>query len=358
MIMKLKTSIIVLAAAGGLSTVAHSQVQLTVTGSTAFRSVVLDRIPTLFDSGSLQANTSDTGKQKYFFTGTMSNLIPSFGSSPVTIRSSFSGSGSGMTSVKNGTLLPCINLDGSPTNLAAEVSFSDVYPASASPSIPASAFSQRVEVGVVGFVFVKNNNLVGITNLTREQAILAMTASGDGGMPASFLGGTGGGAVNPIYMIGRDSGSGTRITVEKDLGFVGSPNLWQTNGDGTYSLGTGYDSGGKVANAIAGGTQSIGYVGLADYASVSNAATTLSYEGIPYAHGNVAAGMYPMWGYEHLVSKVGISANQATLRDKLVASITNSTYQASAIYSNNFVSLSDMHVKRGADGGTITSKDF
>src|SRR5258705_6707654 len=120
MIMKFKRSIIVLAAAAGFSGVTQGQVQLTVTGSTAFRSIVLDRIPTLFDAGSLQANTSDAGKQKYFFTGTMSNLIPSFGSSPVTIRSSFSGSGSGMTSVKNGTLLPCINLDASATNLAAE----------------------------------------------------------------------------------------------------------------------------------------------------------------------------------------------------------------------------------------------
>lgn len=354
----MKKIILALSAATVFATVADAQVQLTITGSTAFRSIVLDRIPTLFDTNSMSANISDPNKNQYYFSGTISNLIPTLGNQPITIRTSFSGSGSGMTAVKNGTLQPCINLDGSITNLAADLAFSDVYPASASPSIAASAFAQRVEVGVVGFVFAKNNALIGITNITREQAVLLMAASGDGGMPASYLGGIGLGAANPVYLIGRDSGSGTRISVEKDINFIGSPNLWATNGDGTYSLIAGLTSGGTVAKNIAGGTQAIGYVGLADFATITSVATALSYNGIPYSHSAVASGMYPIWGYEHLVSKIGMSANQQTLRDKLVGSITNAAYQSSAIYSNSFVRLSDMQVRRGADGGTISSLVF
>jgi PBP superfamily domain len=353
----MKKTLLAFSAAAVLTTAANAQVQLTITGSTAFRSVVLDRIPTLFDTNSMSANTSDPNKNQYFFSGTMSNLVPTFGNQPITIRTSFSGSGSGMLAVKNGTLQPCINLSGALTNLAADVALSDVYPASASPSIPASAFAQRVEVGVVPFVFAKNDSLIGVTNITREQAVLLMTASGDGGMPASYLGGVGAGAANPVYLIGRDSGSGTRISVEKDINFIGSPNLWSTNGDGSYSLIAGLSSGGTVAKNIAGGVGAIGYVGLADFITVTGI-SSLSYNGIPFSHNAVASGMYPIWGYEHLVSKIGMSANQQTLRDKLVGSITNALYQSSPIYSNSFVRLSDMQVKRGSDGGTITSLNF
>ncbi len=241
---------------------------------------------------------------------------------------------------------------------------SDVFPESAAPPLNSADFDQAI-VGVIPFVWVRNNALAGITNITREQAVLLMSSSGvvtNGtqvipGMPASFLGGS---STNPVYLTGRDSGSGTRITTQKDIGYTGaSPRLWGLDTAGNLVLTNGYSSGGTERNVVANNPNVIAYLGVADAAAIASSASIISYEGVAFSVHAVQSGSYPMWGYEHLVSRKGLSANQAAIRNALVAAISNQGYQTTnTLYTVSFVDQANMHVRRGTDGGTITSLDF
>ena len=85
----------------------------------------------------------------------------------------------------------------------------------------------------------------------------------------------------------------------------------------------------------------------------------MTYNGIPFSAANVQNGKYGIWGYEHMVSRIGMSANQQLVRDAFTAAVTNQTFQTSdPSYVGLFVDLVNMQVERGADGGTITSLQF
>jgi phosphate transport system substrate-binding protein len=202
---------------------------------------------------------------------------------------------------------------------------------------------------------VRNNALSGITNITQLQANILMTASGF--MPASFIGGNNN---NPVYFVGRDSGSGTRLCTEKCINFIGSPLLWTTNGSGGYVVSPGLSSGGLVRGIVASQPDAVGYLGLPDYNAVSNNATIIPFNGIKFSHTNVNNGSYAIWGYEHLVNRAGaLSVQKAAVRDAIKSAITNPGYQATnSAYFAGFSSLSDMRVERGADGAIPTSVDF
>jgi hypothetical protein len=291
----------------------------------------------------------------------MSNAIPNLGTNAVVVRTDFSGSLTGMNDLKNGVYEPCINYDGTATNVLADLAFGEAFPSSATPPIPTSAFGTNEILGVVPFVIAVNNNLAfsGVQNITREQASLLLFDSGPGGIPAAFLGATGSGATNVVYLIGRNNDSGTRITTEHVLGYIGAESLWTTNGNGGYVTSSGFSSGGAVANAIAGGTQSIGYLGLSDFSTVATSAVALNFEGVIGNAPNVANGKYPLWGYEHLYSRIGLSPNQQAVRDALVAAITSQTYQTTnPLWYDYFVGLTQMTVSRTTDGGQITGNTF
>jgi phosphate transport system substrate-binding protein len=311
-------------------------------------------VQNLYDAGSLTVLSYDSNRRTY--SGTVSNTVTALGGTTVTIYLGFSGSASGMLSVKNQTLIQVSDLNSNLVSKAADLSFSDVFPGSATPPIPESSFDRAV-VGVVPFVFVRNNSLAGVNNITRDQALLLMTASGDGGMPASYLGGIG---AEPVYLIGRDSGSGTRITAEKVIGFLGTPLLWATNGTGGFVSTNGYSSGANVKNVVGTTPNTIGYLGLGDASGIVSSATYLSLNGVAFSPTTVANGSYALWGYQHLVNRVGgLSANQKLIRDALIAAIQNDAFQTSnPLYTPNFVPLSSMQVERGADGGVITSLNF
>src|SRR5436190_18569849 len=110
-----------------------------------------------------------------------------------------------MLAVQAGSLLntlnPVITLVTN-TTLAGDLAFSDIFPKST--GLTDSQFDSRVDVGVVPFVFAKSPGtaLNGVNGLTREQAVLLLTAGGL--MPANYLGGSGS---SLIYAAGRDSGS-------------------------------------------------------------------------------------------------------------------------------------------------------
>ena len=375
-----KTPVLLLATlAGALGTPAFAQtLDVTVTGSTAFRAITEDRGQSLFDAG--YSTTANANNNYVTYSGTMTGKIPSLGTTHVNLRMSFSGSISGMNTVVAGTPIPTWNpgqTDFS-TNVAKvpDIALSDVYPDSATPSIDNSQFgSTPAIIGVIPFVFAKNNGSVlsAVTNLTKEEALLLMTAGGS--MPVSYLSGTN---TNYVYMVGRSSGSGSRMTVERDISFVGVPNLWQNvggsagpNGDGWVLFPSdpasiaasvdGFASGSGVAGTVKTNAAAIGYMGLSDFNSISNQAVALTYNGVTYSPTNVITGKYGMWGKEHLCSRPGINNNAqlVAVRNALVNAITDSSYQHTNVtYYSQFCALSDMQVDRNSDGGAIISFNF
>lgn len=364
----MKSKMILLAGlVGTLAVPAFGQtVELTLTGSTAFRSVVTNRVFSLYSSNSFFKKDGNT----FVFSGVMPSVFPSSPNKQIKIRMSYSGSATGMQAVKNGTQLSVIDPSSDGTTYVtgtalADIAMSDVFPSSATPPMTDNDFARRDVVGVVPFVFVKNTGptLAGVTGMTREQAVLLMSSSGL--MPATFLGGS---SSNPVLLCGRDAGSGTRITTEKCIGFFSTPYMATndvTHGGLTNGLASGlyvgYNSGGTLASQIKTNDAVIGYLGLADYSSITNgnAAAALSYNGVPYTSANVISGKYSIWGYEHIVSRPGLSADQQAVRNALVNAIKDSTFQHNdASYVGKFEALSDMQVSRGADGGPMSSLNF
>ena len=161
-------------------------------------------------------------------------------------------------------------------------------------------------------------------------------------------------STNAVYLIGRDPGSGTRINVQKEIGFYGAPLLWATNGAGKYVTTNGYSSGAVVEQVIAANSDAIGYLGLADYASIRSQATAMTYQGVTCSPDTVRTGKYALWHYEHMINLVGsLNANQLLVRNALISAVTDPAYQAVSPYNDSFVSLSEMQVEKGVDGGPI-----
>ncbi len=144
----------------------------------------------------------------------------------------FTGSGAGMENVRDGTAIPVYPVGGSSASLSLtpDCAFSDIFPEG--DNIPASTFDDVTTLGVIPFVFAANNSaqLAGVTNLTRDQAILLMT--GSGASPAYFFGGTNTNINNKVYLCGRTADSGTRITVFDDIDSSGL----RINGSGPARL--------------------------------------------------------------------------------------------------------------------------
>src|SRR5512135_2707647 len=105
--MKLNRILLALLAGPLSAGVAQAQVNLTITGSTAFRSIAFDRVQSLFDAGFTTAGNLSLGPGSY--TGKMSAAIPSLHNTPVTVRLSFSGSGTGMLAVDQSTPVPTVD---------------------------------------------------------------------------------------------------------------------------------------------------------------------------------------------------------------------------------------------------------
>ena len=360
----MKTTLLLAALTALGSTAAFAQVDVTITGSTAFRAITIDRAWASFDVAGRLAQTNDAANGLITISGTMQAAAPTLGTTPVIVRLSFSGSAAGMEAVRNqtpvNTARTASEISGGVSNVTKipDLALSDVFPASATPPIPPSAFDRSV-LGVVPFTFFRNNTssnvFAGVTNITESQANLLMVASGF--MPATFLGGS---SSRSIYLIGRDSESGTRISVEKDIGFVGSPLLWMTNASGVYVNTNGLSSGGTLRGVVANRGDAIGYVGLADFNAVAANTALVPFNGVVFSHTNVLKGSYAIWGYEHVVNRVGgLSATKAAVRDAFISAVTNSEFQrTNTLYNVNFTAVAEMEVERGADGATPTSLLF
>lgn len=323
---------------------AQADVTLVITGATAFRSIAYDRAAAILANETVLDNGSN---KKSLING---DLAGQPGIGKVTIHFSMSGSGAGMFSVRDQVNV----VTASGASVPAQVSFSDVFPESA--GIDGSVFNRTV-VGVVPFVLIKNatagNSIGGITSLTQRQLSYLFSAAGT--LPTAFFGGSS--TSDMTYLVGRDSGSGSRICTEACNYFTGTPaNYTIVNGVPTLHPSGGHSSGSFVLTDVTALPNAIGYVSPPD----SGTLPRINYEGVQFTDANVANGAYSLWGYEHIVYKASgsgqPSANQLVVLQALVDAIKDNAYQTSnANYVNKYVPLSQMTVERTADGGPITS---
>src|ERR1700722_2833692 len=161
------------------------QVNIHITGSTAFRANNYRAIRALYGSGLVSQNPADpaSSKNQVTWTGTMTNI---FGSSPtVNIYASYSGSIAGVQALVQGASLTFLS---SPTNgstnpftAPADLAFSDVYqaatPFTSTPLVDAL-------VAIQPFVYVKSQSANTVSNVTMQQLQVML---GNGSMPLSYF---------------------------------------------------------------------------------------------------------------------------------------------------------------------------
>ncbi len=350
--MKTHKFLLGLAAGSLVASSAQAQTEVIITGATAFRSIVQDRVPNYLLTGVTTIKATNAGVEVITYTGNLQNVSPGLNGTAAIIRTSFTGSGKGLLDVYNGTDVQCALTTGTLVAKTPDIAFSDVFPASVTPPLKNTDFDTVTNLGVVPFVFAANKS-TGITNITTDQALLLMTASG--AMPATFLGGS---TAAPVYLVGRDAESGTRITVLKDLRFASDPIQWAKVGANWVST-NGYASSSLVRDSVKNNADAIGYMVFTDANAIAAQANSLSYNGVPYSSDNVLNGPYALWGYERAVAKSGIGANQKAVFLALAKAISDPTYQTTnPNYVGKFEVISQMKVERGGDGAVITSKGF
>ena len=373
------------------SSAGAANLTLTLTGSTAFRNAVYDRIEkAMFGGGLVQVSTNPPapgnvlkwtygkggigGADILRYAGTVTNGFGGYTNQFVIINCSFSGSLQGYEDVKKGNVVPIITgaLTNNPnsTNAAAwvmgtaisQVALSDVFTTSA--GFKNSDFSDVEDnLCVIPFVFATTNAL---SNITRDQAYLLMTASyptNVGYIKDTFLGGT---ANNNVLLVGRTSDSGTRLSVEKVIGFSGSEIQWSSTNNGASWFASDGQTSGSLVNgllkiAATNTTYSLlGYVGLGDAGGL----TKLQYNGVNYTAANVTNGLYAVWGYEHSALKTAPSPDEQSLYFGLVGALKNPGFTSTnSLFSNatdtpSFININNMRVYRANDGTPIKGKTF
>jgi len=210
---------------------------------------------------------------------------------------------------------------------------------------------------VVPLVYVRNTNypdVYAITNLTQRQAVSLETTTNK----AYFYGSTG---TNTVYFVGRNRSAAVRTEI--DLAIYNSANIktFTNNAAGLpvqdTSADPGQSSASKEVTIVTALTNSIGTVAVQN---VTGPLAPIAFEGVPYSVTNVINGSYPLWGYEHYYfiasgfSGAPSTPQQAVI-DAIYNSVTNAAFQSinNPVFTNNFVPIPALKVKRNYDGGPI-----
>jgi ABC-type phosphate transport system substrate-binding protein len=208
---------------------------------------------------------------------------------------------------------------------------------------------------VVPFAWVKSvtgSSLV--TNVTIQQL---QTFLSNGQLPLSYFTGRTNDDATLIYLVGRDSGSGTRITTEKDALFSSTPQLWAPDGSCNWSISAGFSSGSGLVTVLNGACgPALGYLGLSDAVNVASGANIISYNGFKPFNGAIGTpdfapvrkGQYSLWCYEHLYKRTSSTANVTSFRTGLATEINTDLAT-----STTAIQTGTMQVTRNNDGGPI-----
>jgi hypothetical protein len=371
----LKSLFVVGVATVSLSSVAHAQTELRLTGSTAFRSATHTAITKIFASGYRAAHTgaSLSSANQSIFKGTI-------GGEEVVIKASWSGSVGGVHTVSQNldvNFLPDSVLPASGTAAGVatgtevgkpDVAMTDNYQA-ATP-FPSPVLVDK-PVGVVPFKWVASKGApAGLSNINPQ---LAQAVFGAGSAALSLFTGLAADEGMKVFATGRDPDSGTRLTTFAEAGVGVNAEVVQyqpsissgavtahvpwpetvVNGI-TFKTGNGgYSSGGSLVATMGATTAAlsgyyVSYMGLSDAtAAIAAGAKELTYNGVLYSLDNVKNGLYTFWCYEHLMYKSTLTGVKKTVADTLANQID--TVDAP-------IKRSDMRVSREADGGLVTTK--
>jgi hypothetical protein len=360
---------------------ANAQVDIYLTGSTAFRANVYRSMNLIYgrQGGSVTSFLADTngaasGVNHVTWIGTMPHL---FGANTVTVHGSYSGSVGGIQALANQTPVTGYYMAGDTTTLSsggsgshiADLAFSDVFQASTAFSTPTleeglGLYGTNQFVCVQPFAYVKSTTGAGsVVNITQWQVRQMLNA---GANPLSLF--TGNAAdTGLVYLCGRTSDSGTRLTAELDNVFNGVEQMYQPDGTCVWAPFGGNSSGSGITTALNSCGPAIGYLGLSDARNVNSGANILTYNGVlPFVgtfgqalpnvpdYSPITMGQYSYWSYEHLYEKAGLSTdgsdNISLFRNALIAELIN---DIATTTPKNALNISEMKVKRNTDGAPI-----
>jgi hypothetical protein len=334
---------------------ASAQVDIYITGSTAFRANAYRSIRVLYGGSPTQNPAHDaSGNNQVTFSGTIPSV---FGAQTVTIRTAYNGSAAGIqTLVQNQNLSFLSSSTAGDTNLVthqADLAFSDIF--QAATAFPSPTLNDSL-VGVQPFLYVKSQTTPSsVTNITIQQLQSFMA---NGLMPLSYFTGNNADDAALLYCVGRDSGSGTRITAERDALFVGGPLVWAPDASCNWNVSAGFSSGSGIAGVLNGACgPAIGYLGMSDARTVNSGLNIIRYNGQTAFYGLPTApdwtpvykGLYSLWSYEHLFRRGSAAANIVSFRTALGNEINNDLAT-----STTAIQVGRMLVSRPADGGPIS----
>ena len=390
--------ILTIAALGGLfaAGTAQAQVNIYLSGATAFRANVFRVISATMDPGyTMNPANAGTGTSVVTFQGTMNSL---YGGQTVTVYCSYNGSVQGLGCLNNNTSVTFTNATpGGPAVTAVpNITFSDVDKVSTLwPGVPVL----ETHVAVLPFMYCRNVSCpTTVTNVNGHQL---QTLWDNGALKLSFFTGDTNDDSGTMYGTGRNKDSGTRVACSTDAYYTGSPIIYGFQ-SGVFQVlnqnlngaiyGFGYSSGGNEAQALtntAAAGPMIGYLGLNDALTVAGSASSskpqnhgggncaiIAYDGFYPFNGYTAGstpvpanpdftpiitGKYTYWSYENIETlNTHTSDSIHTYYTNMVSQIDVDLSTSEAAGGNGAsgpvtaVRLSKMRVSRASVGGQIT----
>jgi hypothetical protein len=351
-----------LALAGVVSSASAADIEVRMTGATAFRLQVFNALGAM----GLTAGAGFTGSQNHFnFTGTLSGKT-------VDVRCARSGSVEGVRDLTLNNDVSFTNAfnSGTATAFKADYAFSDAFQSSTiytTPTlVPVQMVSGKPGIAIQPFTWAANQAAwsAGVSNVTTKitDGILA-----NGYWPLSFWTGTNTDAGVEVSVVGRNALSGTRVITLAEIGYGIFNSVQQRQFDNAGSTFTnvafngGYASGGSIRADLNTNTtaKAIGYIGLGDASLLTvTGGKSISWHGVNLWVGPGAAnfnlelvknGTYTFWGYEHMYKKSTLAGDVVTIFEPAFKTAMN----AQLTGSTTAVKVGDMQVYRNQDGGPI-----
>lgn len=231
----------------------------------------------------------------------------------VTVAITGGGSGQGLSDVKDGK---------------AQIGRSDVFAEDKLDAADAAKLTDNT-VAVVGMGPIVNSS-VDVEDLTTEQLKGIFTGAIT---DWSEVGGTAG----KIQVIERKAGSGTRATFEAAV-------LAGEKAPDTFAPVAEEDSSGTVVEKIQQTEGSISYLAFSYFDETKF--KSLKVDGVEPTADNVASGDFNIWAYEHMYTAA--DADEAT--QAFIDFMLSDEVQGSLVEEEGFIPVSDMKVKKDADG--------
>ena len=147
-----------------------------------------------------------------------------------------------------------------------------------------------------------------------------------------------GGADQPIVLLNRASGSGTRGTFEQ----------WVLDG-AVSKRAQEQDSSGMVRQIVGDTPGAISYVA---FSYVTDEVDTLSIDGVEPTDKNVTTNEWPIWSYEHMYTK----GEPEGLTKDFLAFILSDEIQSSIVSELGYIPVADMQIERDAHGNVVSTK--